>query len=215
MSGTLYVLVYLTLVIVLWVSVQFSRSVKSDSLRPHGLQHTRPPCPSPTPRIYSYSCPSSWWCHPTISSSVVPFSHLHSCPASGSFQMSQLRASGDQSFSISVSPSSEYWGLISFRMDWLDLLAVQSMETLILQMRSQTLKNTSKVTQLWSSRALIFNFQVLSSFSEIKFSLFYLLNKNNIKSNISLSNINNMSADFLTKPAKTGFSDYLNFCQFI
>ena len=215
MSGTLYLLVYLNLVIVLWVSVQFSRSVKSDSLRPHGLQHTRPPCPSPTPRIYSYSCPSSWWCHPTISSSVVPFSHLHSCPASGSFQMSQLRTSGDQSFSVSVSPSSEYWGLISFRMDWLDLLAVQSMETLILQMRSQTLKNTSKVTQLWSSRALIFNFQVLSSFSEIKFSLFYLLNKNNIKSNISLSNINNMSADFLTKPAKTGFSDYLNFCQFI
>ena len=153
---------------------------------------------------------------------VMPSNHLILCrpllpplllPSIGSFQMSQLRASGDQSFS--VSPYSEYWGLISFRMDWLDLLAVQSMETLILQMRSQTLRNTSKVTQLQSSRALIFNFQVLSSFSEIKFSLFYLLNKNNIKSNISLNNINNMSADFLTKPAKTGFSDYLNFCQFI
>ena len=70
-------------------SVQISRSVVSDSLRPHGLQHARPPCPSPTPRVYSNSCPLSWWCHPTISSSVVPFSsHFQSFPALGSFQMS-------------------------------------------------------------------------------------------------------------------------------
>ena len=75
-------------------SPPFSRSVVSNSLRPHGLQHTRPPCPSPTPRVYSNSFPSSWWCHPTISSSVVPFSAcLQSFPASGSFPMSQLFAS--------------------------------------------------------------------------------------------------------------------------
>ena len=71
-------------------SLQFSHSVVSDSLRPHRLQHARPPCPSPTPRIYSNSCPLSQWCHPTISSSFVPFSScLQSFPASGSFQMSQ------------------------------------------------------------------------------------------------------------------------------
>ena len=76
---------------IMLLSVQFSRSVVSDSLRPHGLQHTRPPCPSPTPGVYSNSCPSSQWCHPTISSSVVPFSScLQSFPASGSFQMSQV-----------------------------------------------------------------------------------------------------------------------------
>ena len=72
-------------------SVQFSRSVVFDSLRPRRLQYTRPPCPSPTPRVYSNPCPLSRWCHPTISSSVVPFSsHLQSLPASGSFQMSQF-----------------------------------------------------------------------------------------------------------------------------
>ena len=71
--------------------VQFSRSVVSDSLRPHESQHTRPPCPSPTPGVYPNSCPSSWWCHPAISSSVLPFSSCpKSLPASGSFPMSQL-----------------------------------------------------------------------------------------------------------------------------
>ena len=86
--------------------VQFSSSVVSDSLRPHGLQHTRPPCPSPTPRVYANSCPLSQWCDPTISSSVVPFSsHLQSFPASGSFQMSQLFSSGGQSFGVSTSTS--------------------------------------------------------------------------------------------------------------
>ena len=74
-------------------SVQFSHSVLSDSLRPHGLQHTRPPCPSPTHGVYSSSCPSSRWCHPTISSSVIPFSScLQSFPASGSF----LRVSSNE-----------------------------------------------------------------------------------------------------------------------
>ena len=85
-------------------SVQFSRSVMSDSFRPHGLQHTRPPCPSPTPGVYPNPCPSSQWCHPTISSSVVPFfSCLQSFPASGSFPMSQLFASGGQSIGVSAS----------------------------------------------------------------------------------------------------------------
>ena len=78
----------------------------SDSLRPHGLQHTRPPCPLPTPGVYSNSCPLNWWCHPTISSSVVPFSSLlQSFPASGSFPMSQLFVSGGQSIGVSASAS--------------------------------------------------------------------------------------------------------------
>ena len=102
----------------------------SNSLWPLGLQHARPPCPSPTPGVYSNSCPSSRWCHPTISSSVVPFSSCpKSFPASGSFPMSQFFASGGQSIgwsiSFSMSTSSENSGLISFTMDWLDLLAVQ------------------------------------------------------------------------------------------
>ena len=78
----------------------------SDSLQPHGLQHTRPPCPSPTPRAYSNSCPLRWWCHPTISSSVVPCSScLQSLIGSGSFAMSQLFASGGQSIGVSASAS--------------------------------------------------------------------------------------------------------------
>ena len=83
-----------------------SCSVMSDSLWPHGLQHARPPCPSPTLRVYSNSRPLSQWCHPTISSSVVPFSsHLQSFPASGSFPMSQFFASGGQSIGVSASAS--------------------------------------------------------------------------------------------------------------
>ena len=87
-------------------SVQFSRSVVSDSLRPHESQHARPPCPSPTPAVYSNSCPSSWWCHPAISSSVIPVSSCpQSLPASGSFPMSQLFTSGGQSTGVSASAS--------------------------------------------------------------------------------------------------------------
>ena len=87
-------------------SVQFSRSVVSDSLWPHGLQHARPSCPSPTPGVYSNSCLLSWWCHPIISSSVVPFSScLQSFPASGSFQMSQLFAPDGLSIKVSASTS--------------------------------------------------------------------------------------------------------------
>ena len=111
----------------------------SNSLQPHRLQHARPPCPSPTPGAYSNLCPLSKCCHPTISSSVVPFSScLQTFPASGSFQMSQFFTSGGQvlSFSFSISPSNEYSGLISFRMDWLDLLAVQGTLKSLLQHHS-------------------------------------------------------------------------------
>ena len=87
-------------------SVHFSHSVVSDSLRPHGLHHDRPPCPSPTPEVYPNSCPLSEWCHSTISSSVIPFSsHLQSFPASGSFQMSQFFTTGGQSIGASATSS--------------------------------------------------------------------------------------------------------------
>ena len=88
------------------VSVQFSHSVVSDSLRPQGLQHAILPCPSPTPGAYSNSCPSSWWCHPTISSSVIPFSScLQSFPAPGPFPMSQFFLLGGQRIGVSASAS--------------------------------------------------------------------------------------------------------------
>ena len=92
--------------IVWFSSIQFSLSVMSKSLQPHGLQHERLPCPSPTLEACSNSCPSSWWCHPTISSSVIPFSScLHSFPSLGSFLISQIFASGGQSIGASVSAS--------------------------------------------------------------------------------------------------------------
>ena len=109
----------------------------SESLWPHGLQHARLPCPSLTPGAYSNSCALHRWCHSTISSSYVPFSScLQSFPESGSFPMSWFFASGGLSigsFSCSVSPSNEYSGLISFRMDLLDLLAVQGILKSLLQ----------------------------------------------------------------------------------
>ena len=107
-----------------WWEFSSLHSVVSDSLQPHELQHARPPCPSPTPGVHSNSHSSSQWCHPAISSSVVPFSSCpQSLPASESFPMSQLFTWGG--FSFSIIPSKEHTGLISFRMDWLDLLAVQ------------------------------------------------------------------------------------------
>ena len=121
-------------------SVQFSCSVMSDSLRPHGLQHPRLPCSSPTPGAYSNSFPLSQCCHPSISSSVIPLSsHLQSFPALGSFprvSSSYHRWPKYWTFSFSISPSNEYSGLISFRMDWLDLLAVQGTLKSLLQHHS-------------------------------------------------------------------------------
>ena len=117
--------------------LQFSSVAQSW---PHGLQHGRLPCPSPTPRTCSNLRPLSWWWHPTISSSVVPFSScLQSYPASGSFPMNQFFASPWPkywSFSFSISPSSEYSGLISFRIDWFDLLAVRGTLKSLLQHHS-------------------------------------------------------------------------------
>ena len=132
----------------------------SDSLRPHEPQHARPPCPSPTPGVHSNSRPSSQWCHPAISSSVIPFSScLQSLPASESFPMSQLCTRWPKywSFSFSIIPSKEHPGLISFRMDWLDLLAVQG-----------TLKS---LLQHHSSKASVLR---LSAFFTVQLSLPYM-----------------------------------------
>ena len=131
--------------------VQFSCSVMSNSLQPHGLQHARHarcPCPSPTPRACSHSCPSSLGCHPTISSSVVHFSsHLQSFPTPGSFPVSvhHIRWPKYWSFSFDISPSNEYSGLISYRIDWFDLLAVWEILKSLLQHHS------SKASILWCS----------------------------------------------------------------
>ena len=136
-------------------SVQFSCSVVSDSLWPLGLQHARPPCPSPAPGVYSNLGSLSQWCHPTISSSVVPFSScLQSVPASGSFQMRQLFSSGGQSIGVSpfsISPSNEYSGLISFRMNWLVLLAVQGTLKSLLQHHSSKASVLQCSAFLWSN----------------------------------------------------------------
>ena len=111
-----------------FISVQFSPSFVSDSLWSHELQHARPPCPSPTSRVYSNSCPLSGWCHPTISSSVVPFSScLQSSPESGSLQMSQLFSSGVQNIGASASTSvlpmnTQDW----FPLGWTGWISLQS-----------------------------------------------------------------------------------------
>ena len=129
-------------------SVQFSCSVVSDSLWPHEPQHIRPPCLSPTPGVYSNPCPSSRWCHPTISPSVVLFSFCpQSLPASGSFPLLGMKWPKFWSFSFNSSPSNEHPALISFRMDWLDLLAVQG-----------TLKQSSPTPQFKSINFLVLSF---------------------------------------------------------
>ena len=118
-------------------SIQFSHSVMSNSLWPHGLQHAMLPCLSPTSGAYSNSCPSSRWCHPTISSSVVAFSScLQSFPASGSFLMRQFFAQGGQSIGVSASASVLPMNIQDFRIDWLDLLAVQGTLKSLLQHHS-------------------------------------------------------------------------------
>ena len=112
----------------------------SNSLRPRGPQHARPPCPSPTLRVYSNSCPLSLWCHPTILSSVVPFSScLNLSQHQGLFKWVSslyIRWPKYWSFSFNISPSNEHPGWISFRMDWLDLLAVQGTLKSVLQNHS-------------------------------------------------------------------------------
>ena len=107
---------------------QLSRSVLSYSLRPYGLQHIRPPYPSLTPRVYPNSCPLSQWCHPAISSSVVPFSScLQSFPASGSFSMSQFFTSGGQSIGVSASTSVPLMNIQdSFPLGWTGWISLQS-----------------------------------------------------------------------------------------
>ena len=141
----------------------FSHSGMSDSLRPHGLQQARLPCPSPTPGVCSNSCPLSQWCHPATSSSAVPFSsRLRSFPASGSFLMSWLFTSGGQSIGVSASTSvlpmnTKDW---SFRMDWLDLLAVQgslkslfqhhSWKTSVLQRSAFFIYHMSQQSHSWA-----------------------------------------------------------------
>ena len=136
-------------------AVQFSCSFVSNSLRPHGLQHLRPPYPSPTPGTCSILCPSSWWCHPTFSSSVIPFS---SCLLSSVFpritvfskeSVLCIRWPKYWSFSFSISSSNEYSGLISFRVDWLDLFAVQGTLKSLLQ------HDSSKTSFLWHSAFFI------------------------------------------------------------
>ena len=138
------------------VTGQFSHLVVSASLRPYGLQHARPPCPSPTPSVHSNSCPSSWWCDSAISSSVIPFS---SCPQSlpcpqwhqSLFQWvnSSHQVAKVLEFQLNIIPSKEIPGLISFRMDWLDLLAVQGTLKNLLQHYS------SKASILWCSAFFI------------------------------------------------------------
>ena len=122
------------------MQISLVQSVMSDSLQPHGLQHARLSCPSPTPGACSNSCPLSKCCHPTISSSVVPFSScLWSFPASGSFPNESVLCiwwPKYWSFSFSISCSNEYSGLISFRIDWFDLFAIKGALKSLLQHHS-------------------------------------------------------------------------------
>ena len=132
---------------VIGISVSLTQSC--PTMRSHGLQHTRLPCASPTPRACSNSYPSNQWCHSTTSSSVIPFSScLQSFPASGSSNESvfRIRCSKYWSFCFSISPSNEYSGLISFRTDWLDLLEVQGILKSLLQHHSS--KEESEKTGL-------------------------------------------------------------------
>ena len=146
-----------TMVIIAWsggvgvFSVQFSHLVMSDSLRPHEPQHARPPCPSPTPRVHPNPCPLCWWCHPTISSFVIPSPALYflSIRVFSNESVLCIRWPKYWSFSFNISPSNEHPGLISFRMNWLDLLAVQGTLKGLLQ------HHNSKVSILLCSACFI------------------------------------------------------------
>ena len=132
-------------------SVQFSHSVMSTSLRPHGLQHARPPCPSPTPGVYPNSCSLSQWCYPTISSSVVPFSsHFQSFQASGSFPMSQFFISGGQSTGVSASASVLPKNIQDWSpLEWTGWISLQS------KVLSRVFSNTTKASILRCSAFFI------------------------------------------------------------
>ena len=137
------------LISLIFHSVQFSSVTQSClTLRPHEPQHTRPPCPSPTPRVYSNSWPLSWWCHPTISSSVIPFSScLQPFPASGSFHMNQLFASGGQSIGVSVSASV----LLMIIQDWFPLGWTGWISSQSKGLSSLFQHHSSKASILWHS----------------------------------------------------------------
>ena len=146
------------------VLLLFSHSVVSDSLRPHGLQHARPPCPSPSPRARSNSHSLSQWCHPTISSSVIPFSCLQSFPASGSFLMSQLLVSGGQSIaaSASVLPMNiQDW----FPLRWTGLTSLQSKGF------SRVFSNTTVQKHQFFGTDTIFVFLVYFIYKKYKYSM--------------------------------------------
>ena len=130
-------------------SVRFSRLVVSESLGLHGLQHNRPPFPSPTPWAYSNSWPLTQWCHPIISSSVIPFSSCFQSLPVTFLSVLCIRWPKYWSFSFSINPSNKYSGLISFRIDWLDLLEVQGTLKSLLQHHS------SKASFLWGSAFFI------------------------------------------------------------
>ena len=132
-QSNIYIYIYIYIYMYVYTPVQFSCSIMSDSLRPHGLQHARLPCPSPTPGACSNSCPLSQWCHPTISSSVIPFLLLPpifpSIRVFSNESVLRIRWPKYWCFSFSISPSKEYSVLISFRIDWLGLLPRDSQES--------------------------------------------------------------------------------------
>ena len=145
-------------------SVQFSCSVVSNSSRPHELQHARPPCPSPTPGVYSNSCPSSRWCHPAISSSVIPFSSCpQSLPASRSFPTSQLFAWGSQSTGVSASASvlpvnTQDWSLLG----WTGWISLQSkgLSRVHPPIKQKPMVDAQKITRKQSKHTLTENHQI-------------------------------------------------------
>ena len=143
----------------MFVVSQFRHSVVSDSLQPHGLQHIRPPCLSPTPRVYSNSCPLSRWCHPAISSSVTLFcSHLQSLPASGSFPMSQFFASGGQSIGVSASASVLPMNIQDwFPLGWTGWISLQSKDS----------QKPSPTPQFKSINSLVLSFLYSTTFTSI------------------------------------------------
>ena len=142
-----------------------SHSVMSDSLQPHGLQHIRPPCPSPTPGAYSNSCPLHRWCHPTISSSLVPFSScLQSFPASGSFPMSQFFASGGQRIGVSASASVLAMNI----QDWFSLGL-----TGWISFQSKGLSKSSPTPQFIRINSLVLSFLFLNIYGHFKNFIFY------------------------------------------